>query len=78
MQVIEQIQAAIQAVLPSARVNVSPGAGPGHFRLQVVDASFREKSVVEGHRVIYGAITPLMEHNGGPIHAIDELKTAAL
>ena len=49
----------------------------GHFTLDVTSAAFAGKSMLESHRLVYGAIAHLMNGNLAPVHAIDSLKTRA-
>jgi acid stress-induced BolA-like protein IbaG/YrbA len=66
---------AIRAALPGATVEVRAG-GPGHFELRVVSEGFRDRSRVQQHQLVYGAIAPLMSGSAAPVHAIDRLETA--
>jgi acid stress-induced BolA-like protein IbaG/YrbA len=74
--VVERIAAAIRAALPGAQVEVRAG-GPGHFEVRVVSEAFRDRSRVQQHQLVYGAIAPLMAGDAPPVHAIDRLETAA-
>ena len=74
--VAEQIEAAIRAAVPDARVQVRAG-GAGHFEVSVVSEAFRDKSMVQQHQLVYRAITPLMAGAAPPVHAIDRLLTQA-
>jgi acid stress-induced BolA-like protein IbaG/YrbA len=74
--VVERIETAIRAALPGARVEVRAG-GPGHFEVRVVSEAFRDRSRVQQHQLVYGAIAPLMSGDAPPVHAIDRLETAA-
>jgi stress-induced morphogen len=69
-----QLRRAIAAVLPGARVEVLSTL-PGHFEIRVVAEAFRGQSKLEQHRLVYGAIAPLMEGEGASVHAVDQLET---
>jgi acid stress-induced BolA-like protein IbaG/YrbA len=74
--VAAQIEAAIRAAVPDARVQVKAG-GAGHYEVRVVSEVFRDKSMVQQHQLVYRAITPLMTGAAAPVHAIDRLLTQA-
>jgi BolA family transcriptional regulator, general stress-responsive regulator len=42
-------------------------AGGGHYRLTIVSAAFIDKAAVARHRMIYGVLGDLMQHE---IHAL--------
>jgi BolA protein len=42
-------------------------SGGGHYRLNIVSPQFTGKNTLTRHRLIYGALAPLMEHD---IHAL--------
>ena len=69
------IRDAIGQSLPGARVQVTLGS-PGHFSIAVVAEDFRGKSRVACQRLVYRAITPLMQGDRAPVHAVDQLTTA--
>jgi acid stress-induced BolA-like protein IbaG/YrbA len=73
--VIDALREAIQKQLPDSKVEVQGGGG--HFTLDVTSAAFAGKSMLESHRLVYGAIAHLMNGNLAPVHAIDSLKTRA-
>ncbi len=74
MSIPEQISQAIQQAIPGAHVNVETGS-PGHYSVHVKSDVFRGKTMVESHRLVYGAIAGLMAGNAAPVHAIDRLRT---
>lgn len=74
--VAREIARAIEAEIPGARAEVTPGL-PGHFEVRVVAEVFREGTRVEQHQRVYRAIAPLMEGERAPVHAIDRLETVA-
>jgi stress-induced morphogen len=74
--VIGKMEAAIRAALPESQVSVTAG-GAGHFAVSVVAETFRGKSMVQQHQLVYGAIAPLMAGDAPPVHAIDRLSTKA-
>ncbi len=68
---VDEIRRAVVAAFPDARVEVADTTGGGdHFELRVVTAAFRGKGLVDQHRMIYGALGPLMQR----IHAL-QLRT---
>ncbi|MCZ7617958.1 MAG: BolA family transcriptional regulator [Myxococcota bacterium] len=72
----ERLRTAIRAALPGAEVEVRT-RGAGHFELRVVAAAFRERSRLQQHQLVYGAIASLMAGDAPPVHAIDRLVTEA-
>jgi BolA protein len=42
-------------------------SGGGHYRLNIVSPQFTGKNTVSRHRLVYGALAPLMQHE---IHAL--------
>jgi stress-induced morphogen len=63
-----QIEDRIHAALPDASVMVTDTTGGGdHWSAIVVTTAFREKSLVERHRMVYAALGDLMR---GEIHAL--------
>jgi stress-induced morphogen len=69
-----EIEALIKAALPDARVNVEDLAGDGdHYAATVVSESFRGKSRVQQHQVVYAALRGRM---GADLHAL-ALQTSA-
>lgn len=68
------IEALIKAGLPDARVVIRDLAGDGeHFAAEVVSASFRGKTRVQQHKLVYDALKGNM---GGALHAL-ALQTSA-
>lgn len=74
MAVEIELEKAIVAKIPDARVNVAPGSA-GHYSIEVVSPVFAGKSTLERQRLVYGAIAHLMKGDGAPVHAVDSLKT---
>ena len=72
----ERIETAIRAAIPDAQIQVKAG-GAAHFEIQVVSETFRGKSMVQQHQLVYGAIAGLMAGDVPPVHAIDRLVTKA-
>lgn len=69
----EDVRTRIAAALPGARVSVADSTGAGdHFEVHVIAAAFAGKSLLEQHRMIYGALGDLMSR----IHAL-ALRTEA-
>ena len=68
------IEALIKAALPDARVVIRDLAGDGdHYAAEVVSESFRGKSRVQQHQLVYDALKGKM---GGALHAL-ALQTSA-
>ena len=69
-----EIEALIKAALPDAQVTIEDLAGDGdHYAASVVSESFRGKSRVQQHQIVYRALQGRM---GGELHAL-ALTTAA-
>ena len=71
--VIDALIDAIERQIPASRAEVNGGGG--HFNIEVTSPVFAGKSMLESHRLVYSAITNLMQGNGAPVHAVDSLKT---
>lgn len=68
------IEALIKAALPDAQIVIRDLAGDGdHYAAEVVSASFRGKSRVQQHQLVYDALRGKM---GGALHAL-ALQTSA-
>ena len=68
------IETLIKAGLPDARVVIRDLAGDGdHFAAEVVSESFRGKTRVQQHKLVYDALKGKM---GGALHAL-ALQTSA-
>ena len=73
MQAVE-IERLIKEALPDARVDIRDLAGDGdHYAATVVSASFKGKSRVQQHQIVYSALKGNM---GGVLHAL-ALQTSA-
>ena len=69
-----EIERLIKEAIPDARVEIRDLAGDGdHYAATVVAESFRGKSRVQQHQMVYEALQGNM---GGTLHAL-ALKTAA-
>lgn len=69
-----EIEALIRQALPDADVTIRDLAGDGdHFAAEVVSESFRDKSRVQQHQMVYQALKGNM---GGELHAL-ALQTSA-
>jgi stress-induced morphogen len=69
-----EIEALIKAALPDAQVTIEDLAGDGdHYAATVVSESFRGKSRVQQHQIVYQALQGQM---GGALHAL-ALQTSA-
>ena len=68
------IEAMIRTALPDAKVVIRDLAGDGdHYAAEVVSESFRGKSRVQQHKMVYDALKGRM---GGALHAL-ALQTSA-
>ena len=66
--VASEIEAMIKAALPDAQVTIEDLAGDGdHYAATVVSASFRGRSRVQQHQMVYAALQGRM---GGALHAL--------
>ena len=69
-----EIEALIMAALPDARVTIEDLAGDGdHYAAAVVSETFRGKSRVQQHQIVFAALRGRM---GGELHAL-ALQTSA-
>lgn len=69
-----EIEKRIKAALPDARIEIRDLAGDGdHYAATVVSESFRGKSRVQQHQLVYAALQGDM---GGALHAL-ALQTSA-
>ena len=67
MEAVE-IEKLIKDALPDARVEIRDLAGDGdHYAATVVSETFRGKSRVQQHQIVYGALKGQM---GGALHAL--------
>ncbi len=63
-----EIERMIKAALPDAQISIRDLAGDGdHYAAEVVSESFRGKSRVQQHQMIYQALKGNM---GGQLHAL--------
>ena len=63
-----EIEHAIRASLPDARVTIEDLAGDGdHYRAHIVSEQFRGKSRLQQHQLVYQALGGRM---GGELHAL--------
>jgi stress-induced morphogen len=63
-----EIEHAIRASLPGARVTIEDLAGDGdHYRAHIVSEQFRGKSRLQQHQLVYQALGGRM---GGELHAL--------
>ena len=69
-----EIERLIKEALPDARVEIRDLAGDGdHYAANVISSSFKGKSRVQQHQMIYAALRGRM---GGELHAL-ALQTSA-
>ena len=71
---IEEVVERLERALPGARVQVTTFQGSDHFQALVEAPQFRDKSLVDQHRMVYSALEGLI---GGAMHAL-ALKTRPL
>jgi len=70
-----EIEWMIREALPDAEVEVKDLAGDGeHYAATVVSAAFKDKSRVQQHQIVYGALKGRM---GGELHALALTTSAA-
>ncbi len=76
-EVLSTMRAALErAFAPSALEIIDDGArhaghahaGRGHFRVLLVSDAFRGRSRLERHRMVYAALSPLLESS---VHALN-------
>jgi stress-induced morphogen len=71
---VQDIERLIKERLPDAKITINDLAGDGdHYAAVVVSETFRGKSRVEQHRIVYEALQGSM---GGALHAL-ALQTSA-
>ena len=62
------IEALIRAALPDAKITIRDLAGDGdHYAAEVVSATFRGKTRVQQHKMVYDSLQGDM---GGALHAL--------
>lgn len=82
---IEKIRGALDAALQPAQLVVEDeshlhaghagaASGRGHFRVQIAAAAFKDKPLLERHRMVYAALGSLMQSD---IHALSISARAA-
>ena len=76
LSTVDRLKTSVETGIPNAVVQVSSSSA-GHYSLHVKSESFRGRSMLECHRMVYAAIAPLMAGSDAPVHAIDTLKTVA-
>ena len=72
-ETVPRIQAAVQAAIPGAQVDVV--ANGNHFELRVVSPAFAGKRTLERQRMVLSSLRELMSGDHAPVHAIDKLET---
>ena len=64
----DQIQALIKEAMPDAEIQIEDMRGDGdHYAARIVSESFRGKSRVQQHQMVYAALKGKM---GGELHAL--------
>lgn len=69
--ILEAMRRAITEAIPDAEVELSGGGG--HFEVVVRSTAFEGKRTLARHRLVMGALAPLMAGDQAPVHAIDRL-----
>jgi stress-induced morphogen len=73
-----QIKDAIKSAISDAQIEIEDTTGTNdHFDLMVSSNQIQSLSRLERHRKVLDALNPLMESNGGPVHAV-AIKTQPL
>jgi acid stress-induced BolA-like protein IbaG/YrbA len=67
------LREAIEQRLPLASADVT-GKG-GHYRIEVTSPAFAGHGQLESHRLVYRAISHLMQGDTPAVHAITSLRT---
>ena len=67
------IHDAIAARVAGATIRVD--GGHGHYTIEVVSPLFDGLPTLERHRLVLGAVAPLMKGDDAPLHAVDKLTT---
>ncbi len=73
--VVDALREAIEQQIPNSRAAVNGGGG--HFSIEVTSPAFAGRSMLDSQRLVYSAITHLMQGDAPPVHAVDSLKTRA-
>ena len=71
--VVAALREAIESKIPSSQASVSGGGG--HYTIDVVSTTFEGLTMLESQRLVYSAITHLMQGDLAPVHAVDKLTT---
>jgi len=69
----DAIRAAIEDKVEGSKAEVQGGGD--HHQIVVTAAVFAGKSTLERQRLVYSAITHLMQRDAAPVHAVDSLIT---
>ena len=73
-----KMKEAIQGAISDAQIEIQDTTGTNdHFDLIVRSNQFEGLTRLERHRKVLEALNPLMESNGGPVHAV-AIKTQPL
>ena len=73
-----KMKEAIKGAISDAQVEIEDTTGTNdHFDLIVSSDQFEGLTRLERHRKVLEALNPLMESNGGPVHAV-AIKTQPL
>lgn len=69
--VIAAIENAVRAAISDAKVRADGGGG--HYVVEVISPIFAGKNTLQRHRLVLGAIAPLMSGDAAPVHAVDTI-----
>lgn len=65
----------VKKALPDATVDIYDLGGGNHLRVEVVSTGFKEKSLIQQHKMVHEILDGQMENRGGFIHALS-IKTS--
>jgi len=74
-ELVPQLENAIRGAFPDAAEVKVEALSPGHFTVEVCDASFEGLSRVKQQQAVYASIKHLMAGDQAPVHAIDRMIT---
>lgn len=70
----DRLKGLIEETIPEATAEVRQAA-PRHYEITVTAPAFAGQTKVRQHRLVYGAISELMQGADAPVHAVDRLET---
>jgi len=69
--VLRAIEDKIRGAITDAKVRAQGGGG--HYVVEVISPIFAGKNTLQRHRLVLGAIAPLMSGDAAPVHAVDTI-----